>query len=254
LNNNGSLNERLEVAMPTILDVALLAALVAWSLAEHLVLLPRSRRAAAQGLPGARIQNYRRIAAAEWALAALTLALWLAQHRSLAALGLALPTGWRLVGAVAVVVLVAALAAMQARSLAAIAREGLAKRGRALPEALRFILPQSPAERVGFTGLSLTAGVCEELIARGWLIAFFGAWMGPWWAALASSAVFGLGHSYQGVAGAAKAGAAGMVMAAIYLLTGSLLPGMIVHALVDISSGHAAGVMLEAAAESPIAA
>jgi hypothetical protein len=240
--------------MPTILDVALLVTILAWSAWEHIVPLPRARRAAAEGRPDARSRLYRHIVTSEWILAALTLGLWLAQHRPLAELGLVLPTGGRLAGGIVVVGLIAALAWMQSRAVAAIPRERLAVRGRSLPASLRFVLPHTPAERAGFTWLSLTAGVCEELIARGWLIAFFGAWMAPWWAALASSALFGLGHSYQGFGGGVKAGVTGMVMAAIYLLTGSLLPAMIVHALIDYASGDAAGRMLEAAAAEPAAA
>ena len=48
---------------------------------------------------------------------------------------------------------------------------------------------------------------------------------------------FGIGHSYQGRKGAIRATLAGAVMAIIVLSTNSLVPAMIVHALIDAGSG-----------------
>jgi hypothetical protein len=52
--------------------------------------------------------------------------------------------------------------------------------------------------------------------------------------ALASAAVFGLGHLYQGWAGVLATAGAGYVFAAMYFATGSLLAPAVVHVLVDL--------------------
>ena len=56
-------------------------------------------------------------------------------------------------------------------------------------------------------------------------------------AMIAVVAIFGISHAYQGWKGAVKATIAGAVMAAIVLATGSLIPAMIVHALIDAGGG-----------------
>src|SRR5262249_43179689 len=66
------------------------------------------------------------------------------------------------------------------------------------------LLPNNAAERAAWIVLSLTAGVCEEILFRGFLIRFLhgGVLVLPAAGALAvSSLVFGLGHAYQGFKG-----------------------------------------------------
>jgi membrane protease YdiL (CAAX protease family) len=48
---------------------------------------------------------------------------------------------------------------------------------------------------------------------------------------------FGISHAYQGRKGATRATIAGAVMAAMVLTSGSLIPAMIAHALIDIGGG-----------------
>ena len=78
---------------------------------------------------------------------------------------------------------------------------------------------------------------CEELLYRGYLVWFFAPWLGTVGAMAFVVAIFGVSHAYQGRKGAIRATLAGTVMAAIVLGTGSLIPAMIVHALIDIGGG-----------------
>jgi membrane protease YdiL (CAAX protease family) len=55
----------------------------------------------------------------------------------------------------------------------------------------------------------------------------------PWLLAAGSSVAFGLGHGAQGRAGVAVTGALGFVLAAAYVLTGSLLAVVLAHYLVN---------------------
>jgi membrane protease YdiL (CAAX protease family) len=103
---------------------------------------------------------------------------------------------------------------------------------------LHELLPRSPRERAAFVGLSITAGVCEEFVFRGFLVPALTVGLGsvaP--AAVISSAVFGILHSYQRAAGAARAGLLGVALAVPFLYTGSLLPSMIAHTTIDLLGG-----------------
>ena len=230
--------------MPTSIDVALVLAMVAWAVWDHRHEFPQLRRALAAGTPGARMRFYRRTGLGEWLLTAIVLAAWFGQHRAAAALGLALPTGWRAVAGAGAVLLLVALTLVQARSILALAPERLAKvRARYSGGGVGDVLPRDRHEWHGFALLSITAGVCEELIARGYLIWFFAAWLGPIGGLLVSSLLFGLGHAYQGATGVLKTGVVGLVMGLVYLGTRSLLPGMIVHTLIDVGSGFVGYVL-----------
>jgi membrane protease YdiL (CAAX protease family) len=103
---------------------------------------------------------------------------------------------------------------------------------------LIHLLPVTARERVAFVGVSLTAGFCEELVFRGFLIATLGAATGSTpLAILLSSGVFGLLHAYQRPSGAVRAAALGALLAAPLIATGSIVPAMIAHATLDLIGG-----------------
>lgn len=105
-------------------------------------------------------------------------------------------------------------------------------------EFVAYLMPQTRDEKVLFAGLALTAGICEELVFRGFLIPALDQATGSLVAAAAvSSAVFGVLHAYQRPAGAARAAVLGALLAAPLLATGSLVPGIAAHALIDLLSG-----------------
>lgn len=119
----------------------------------------------------------------------------------------------------------------------------LARRSRKTREAvvramqkLSFILPSTRQERWLFAALSITAGICEETLYRGFLMQYFGAhWHLGLVAAIAiSSCVFGIAHEYQGIQGIVATGIIGAVLALLYTATGSLAVAMAVHAAVDL--------------------
>jgi membrane protease YdiL (CAAX protease family) len=101
-----------------------------------------------------------------------------------------------------------------------------------------YLLPRTRDEKVLFAGLSLTAGICEEFVFRGFLIPALTEATGSLVAAAAvSSAVFGVLHAYQRPAGAARAAVLGALLAAPLLATGSLVPAIVAHTLIDLLSG-----------------
>jgi len=99
------------------------------------------------------------------------------------------------------------------------------------------LLPSSAVERNAFILVALTAGVCEEVLFRGFLIRFLheGAPGLPLVVALAASClVFGLNHLYQGWKGALGTSIAGLGFGLLFLMTGSLIPAIVIHALIDL--------------------
>jgi uncharacterized protein len=104
-------------------------------------------------------------------------------------------------------------------------------------KALAFILPVTPEERAWFAMVSITAGICEEVLYRGFLIRYLsdGPWHAGIWIALAIASIsFGLGHGYQGLSGIIGTGLLGAVMALIFLATGNLWLPMALHAMIDL--------------------
>jgi membrane protease YdiL (CAAX protease family) len=98
-------------------------------------------------------------------------------------------------------------------------------------------VPNDATERGVWIVVSLTAGLCEEILFRGFLIRFLheGAPALPIWGALAVSCLcFGLGHAYQGAKGVVNTTIAGLGFGLLFLLSGSLVPGIVLHALIDL--------------------
>jgi membrane protease YdiL (CAAX protease family) len=103
---------------------------------------------------------------------------------------------------------------------------------------LRRLLPVTRREKLAFAGLSLTAGVCEELVFRGFLLdALATTWRSPLLAVAVCSAVFGWMHAYQEAKGAIRAATLGAILAAPVVLTGSVIPSMIAHTTIDVVGG-----------------
>jgi uncharacterized protein len=109
-----------------------------------------------------------------------------------------------------------------------------------LPESplLHHLLPRTAGERTAFAGISITAGVTEELVFRGFLVTALLAVVGnALAAALLAAAAFGLSHAYQGRVGALRAAVLGLLLTVPFLATGSILAPMAAHAALDLFGG-----------------
>jgi membrane protease YdiL (CAAX protease family) len=102
-------------------------------------------------------------------------------------------------------------------------------------EMVHLLMPQNGRERWwAFLGLAPTAGLCEEFLYRGFLLAEAAAWFhSAAWGVAVSSVAFGLAHSYQGLNGMVRAGLLGALLAWPVIQTGSLYPSMTAHFLID---------------------
>ncbi|MEO5866555.1 MAG: type II CAAX endopeptidase family protein [Sphingomonas sp.] len=94
--------------------------------------------------------------------------------------------------------------------------------------------------------LSITAGVTEEIILRGIFFRLVESWLGSWIALAASAALFGALHlgnpNATLVAGAAIALEAGIMLAALYMLTRRLWAAIGVHAAWNFTQGGVYGI------------
>jgi CAAX protease family protein len=234
--------------MPTALDHLLFVILaLLFPIRAGLFGYRKLRMAAAEDVPRVRHNLYRGVIVTQWSLLALALVFWFGQRRDLVTLGFRIPLTWSFAAAI-VMSVVAWFALLAQRKQLAGDPGGLA-RVRARLAHVERLLPRSVGERRWFDRVSITAGVCEEVLYRGFMLWYFEHWMGPIAALFAASAVFGWSHIYQGLRGMATTGVAGLLLGGVYLATGSLIPGMALHAIVDIHSGRLAHTAYAAEAQ-----
>jgi uncharacterized protein len=236
--------------MPNTLDFAILAAALGLTLVEHFVGWPRLRAAIAAGVPQARIRGYGIVLAEEWLVAIAVLVRWATTGRPWAALWLVRPTPWGLVVASVLTVVTASLLLVQDRSVARLNPESRLAAGRRLGT-IGDSLPHTPREHRWFIALSITAGFCEELLYRGFIVWALTPTLGLYGAAVASVILFGIGHAYQGRAGTTRATLTGGVLAALALVAHSVIPGMVLHAMIDLAGGHTAYALFRETARTP---
>jgi len=175
---------------------------------------------------------------------ALLLGLWRLEARPLDALGLGTPAGAGLY-CFAIVGILAFVMAGQVVFFERIVKPArLAKLRAQLPELK--ILPRNGSELAVFLLVAVMAGIWEELLYRGFLIWFLAPYATLWGAVALSTAVFALGHVYQGWRGIPRAGLLGLLFAVGYVVTRSLWWLMALHALVDVYGGLIAWSVMRA--------
>jgi membrane protease YdiL (CAAX protease family) len=184
--------------------------------------------------PGARLHHYRRGIVGEWLAVALVVVIGLLAGRRPASIGLRAGSH---PGATAddvlVVAVVLAASAIVFRFGGRDIRALLRRQARGFLD----LLPRTRRERLTFAALAITAGVCEEVVFRGFGIVYI-RWLWPDasrpFIIAVTAAAFGFAHLYQGARGVLLTGIVGAYLAWLTLSTGSLLPAIAVHALIDL--------------------
>jgi membrane protease YdiL (CAAX protease family) len=195
------------------------------------------QRAVAEGRPGARVRAYREGLIWQWITTLALLTLWALEGRAWSTLGIAGISGsraWIGVG-IGAVVIVLLLTQLRAVYQSAEARRSILRQ----TQKLEVLLPHDALEARWFGALSITAGICEETLYRGFLIAYLNTFVGLAAAWVISSLIFGVAHSYQGSGGVAKTGVVGAILGGLYLFTGTLWVPMALHATQDLVAGAA---------------
>jgi membrane protease YdiL (CAAX protease family) len=160
------------------------------------------------------------------ATSAAVCALWWIGRVPAAHLGLVPPRSWPITaGMAAPLVSLFVWSALRRRHTAGAFLDKLRERGGRL-------LPQSRSEHPWFAAISVGAGISEELTYRGFWFYYLGARLPgislPATMAL-TSAIFAAAHVYQGRRGVVASGVSGLIMAALYVLTGSVLLPIAIH-------------------------
>jgi len=101
------------------------------------------------------------------------------------------------------------------------------------------IIPRTKKERRLFSLMSFSAGICEEIVYRGFA-AFLLQAIFPdipiFLIVLIPCVLFGIGHIVQGLQGVIATGVLGALWMCLFLVTGSLVLPMVLHILFDFSS------------------
>jgi len=196
---------------------------------------PRMKRADAAGVAGVRLRYYAVEIVPLWLLSAGVIALWIALRRPWSGLLLGGSAPWRVALGWALAVAYVWLSLSQRRLF--LARPERLVRIMKSFQSLAPILPRTPGERRGFAALSITAGICEELMFRGFVLWYATAVAGPVVGFLVSSAFFGVMHLYLGAKEIPRTAMAGIFFYIVAVTAGSLLPAMVCHVVADLVSG-----------------
>lgn len=188
------------------------------------------------GEPANRAKLYRETLVLEWVAFATLAAAWFYFGRPLAALGFTAPAGANFWIGAALLLLFGAFLVSSLRGAKGMSDEERSRQAESLGGLVHFI-PHTDREYRSFVGVSITAGIVEETIYRGFVFWYLAHFL-PLWAVVAvASLAFGLGHSYQGVGGVIRVSLVGMAAGALYVFTGSIWLPILGHALLDIVQG-----------------
>jgi len=193
-------------------------------------------RRIATGAASNRVRLYRETMLLEWlAFAALGTA-WIVLGRPATELGFVTSSPMQITLGTGITVLFTAYLLYVWHVTRQMSDAEKAKQTAALGDLVHF-LPQDTRDYRHFVALSVTAGIVEELLYRGytfWVLAHF---MPLWAVVLVSSVAFGLAHTYQGAGGVVRVTLIGVAFGALYVFTGSIWLPMLAHAILDILQG-----------------
>lgn len=224
--------------IPLILSVALVLML----LADVIVGTRRTRRAmaAVEAVPAFRVRLYRILIAAGWIRAAAAVVVMVSAGLSLTEIGVSGPGGGPVGGLPdgGTLAWPAAVALTLSVGIGGVRARRRMRAGHIHPQRAKIatLIPRTATERRYAGALSVTAGITEEIVFRGALIALgIEVFHLPVLASAALSLVlFAALHAYQGRVGLLSSGFLGLVFTGLTLAGGSVLPAMVMHIAVDL--------------------
>jgi hypothetical protein len=224
--------------MSLILSVAVVLVLVV----DATVGTARTKRALAtfQARPANRVRYYRVFIVVGWARAAVLTLVTFTAGLSLTEIGLSGPGGGPVEGAPDGGILAWPLAILMSLSMGigAIRIRNRMRAGHVHPQRAKIaaLVPRTATERRYAAAFAITAGITEEVVFRGALIALgievfhLPAVL----AAVLSLGLFAAVHAYQGRAGMLSSAFLGLWFTGLTLLSGSLFPAIVMHIAVDL--------------------
>lgn len=199
----------------------------------------RFMRRVGRGSSAERMRLYRKTMISHWSLLAVALAVWAVSGRGWTALGLGFELDLGFVLGVLLTLLGISILLLQLKSVAAADDRAIERIAGRFGD-LEVLLPRSRPELWRFYQLSLTAGVVEELLWRGFLIWYLVQYLPLWLAGVVCTLGFGVAHAYQGSRQLPAVTLAGGAFVGLYLLTGSIWLPIVLHAAVDMLQGRLA--------------
>jgi uncharacterized protein len=195
-----------------------------------------------------RLSLYASTIAFQWLIVAVITWRSFSRHLGPSELGLVVSGVWQT--ATITLVLTAFLSLNQWAGLRKIALVPVDQRG-FLFQFTQKIMPQTPIESLAFVALALTAGLSEEFVYRGFVLAIFrrafaGSVSGTFVAIIVSSLWFALAHLYQGRRGIITTFVVGLLFSVVRTWSGNLVPAVVGHIGVDLVAGLYAPRMLRA--------
>jgi len=194
------------------------------------VIYQKAKRRIEAGDPRAKVRLYREIVIEQIITTVAVLGLWWYGGIAGNSIGLNAPRSWTW-NSVALVLLCGYLIWSGVRL-----RAKAEKIRRQFNASVGVLFPDSLEERRWFGGVSLGAGISEELVFRGFLMYYLSLYIpriNTVEMVLVTSLFFGFAHIYQGWKRAIAAGVSGLILAVAYVLSGSLLLPMALHAVGD---------------------
>jgi membrane protease YdiL (CAAX protease family) len=188
------------------------------------------------GLPAERVRFYRQTTLLEWTFLALLAAAWYDFGRPFADLGFVMSIGPGFWIGFAVCTALTGFLLYSWRSVKNASVAEKARHAESFGNLVSFI-PHTRRELHNFYAVSITAGIVEEIVYRGFVLWYLGQYMPLWVVVAVSSIAFGLAHCYQGASGAFRAGMVGLVFGILYVVTGSIWIPILAHAMLDILQG-----------------
>ena len=188
------------------------------------------------GAPADRIKLYRQTIALEWVAFAVLAVTWIYLGRPASDLGFIAPGGpgfWISAAFVAAVSVYLIWAWQKSKSFT---QEEKQKNIESFGD-LRHFLPASDRDYRYFFVTSITAGIVEETLYRGFVLWYLIQFVPVWAAVIVSSIAFGLGHSYQGAGGVIRVAIIGLVFGGLFVLSGSIWLPILGHFLLDALQG-----------------
>lgn len=186
------------------------------------------RYRALAGDPGHLVTHYRNSVIDKWLLTGIGVLAAVPLGLTPVGIGLSAHARWAPVAAPLVALAVAGTVMTIVLRRTAQVSEGLLR-------SVSALLPRTHAQRRAFAAVAVTAGITEEILFRGVLTHAAQHWgASPDVSLAAVSAVFGLGHLYQGKSGILLTGLAGAALGSLAHLTGSLWVPIAVHVAVDL--------------------
>jgi hypothetical protein len=188
------------------------------------------------GQPAKQVRIYVETIIMQWSfLAVLSMAWWMLS-RPTTDLGFRRLEGLELWGGTAVLVVMIGALIGSWLSVKRASEEDKKKHSDGFGQMVHF-MPHTNRDLRYFICVSITAGIVEEIVYRGFVLWYLESFMPLWIAVVVSSIGFGLAHIYLGAAYAVRAGSVGLAFAIYYVLTGSIWLPILAHIALDVLQG-----------------